>query len=420
MNGSGLWHADQAWLGRSAQDVLIEVVDGRIRAVTEDVPAPAQAVQLRGWTIPGLANVHSHAFQRFLQGTTESGGGDFWEWRHQMYRAAENLEPARYFDAAREVFREMLEAGITAVGEFHYLHAFGNKLGEELIRAAAREGIRITLLDACYLRGGMDGRPLEGVQQSFSDGDADRWAQRMDSLDAGLEPRTLAGRDGVRIGAAIHSVRAVDPHSMRTVAEWARKRRAPLHIHLAEQPAEVEECLAVEGCTPTQLLDREGILGPDLTAVHAIHVDARDSFLLGANKVSVCACPTTERDLGDRVGPLRSLADDGSVLCVGSDSNAVIDILEEARGMELDQRRATGRRVLHQPEELFRAATIDGMRALGWEGGELKPGMLADFITIHQERFERRRGVALGYVIFGCSARDVTNVVVGGTTVVSK
>jgi formiminoglutamate deiminase len=424
LNGSGLWHAEQAWLGHPAQHVLIEVEDGRIKAVSEDVPAPAGATLLKGWTIPGLADVHSHGFQRSMRGTAESAGGDFWEWRNRMYQMAEMVEPGRFINDAREVFREMLKAGITAVGEFHYLHAFGNELGEELIEAAGREGIRITLLDACYLRGGMDGRPLAGAQKSFSDGDADHWAQRMDSLEAAwLEPRTLAGRDGtegVRIGAAIHSVRAVDPASMRTVAAWARKRNAPLHIHLAEQPAEVEECLAVERCTPTQLLEREGILGPDLTAVHAIHLDARDISSLAANSVSICACTTTERDLGDRVGPLRELADAGSALCVGSDSNAVIDILEEARGLELDQRRTTGRRVVHQPEELLRAATVDGMRALGWDAGELKPGKLADFITIHQESFELWRGFGLDYLMFACSGRDVINVVVGGITVVPK
>jgi formiminoglutamate deiminase len=409
MNGSGLWHADQAWLGHRAEDVLIEVENGWIKAVTEGVKAPAGAVQLRGWTIPGLANAHSHAFQRSVRGRIEAGGGDFWEWRREMYRSIP-AGPDDYVKDAQQVFREMLEAGITAVGEFHYLHGHGNLMGEMLIAAARQQGIRITLLDACYLRGGLDGRPLEGIQQSFSDGDAERWAQRVDALhDA----------DGVRIGAAIHSVRAVDPRSMRTVAEWARKRNAPLHIHLAEQPAEVEECLEVEGCTPTQLLEREGILGPDLTAVHAIHVDEKDISLLARNRVSICGCPTTERDLGDRVGPLRSLAAAGSPLCVGSDSNAVIDILEEARGLELDQRRATGRRVLHQPEELFRAATTDGMRALGWEAGELKPGMLADFITIDEQRLASRRHLDLGYLVFGCSARDVVNVVVGGRTVVS-
>jgi formiminoglutamate deiminase len=411
MNGSGLWHAEQAWLGHAAKDVLIEVEDGRIKTITENVPAPDGAVRLSGWTIPGLANVHSHAFQHSLRGATESGGGDFWEWRQQMYRVAAQSDWTDYFKSSRFVFREMLEAGITAVGEFHYLHALGNGLGEALIEAAQQEGIRITLIDACYLRGGMDGRPLDDVQKTFSDGDAEHWAQRMDDLDEGA---------GVRIGAAIHSVRAVDPASMRAVAEWARKRNAPLHIHLAEQPAEVEECLAVEGCTPTQLLEREGILGPDLTAVHAIHVNDEDVSLLGGIKVSICACTTTERDLGDRVGPIRALADAGSPLCMGSDSNAVIDPFEEARGVELDQRRATGRRVLHQPEELFRAATVDGMRALGWDAGALRPGMLADFVTIALEPPLLSRQLDLGYLVFCCSARDVTNVVVGGKTVVSN
>ena len=409
MNGSGKWHAEQAWLGRRAEQVLIEVEDGRIKAISEDVFAPADAVQLKGWTIPGLANVHSHAFQRLLRGEIESGGGDFWEWRKRMYSFSDWL-PADYFKHARLVFREMLEAGITAVGEFHYLHGHGNELGEALLDAAREEGIRITLIDACYLRGGLDGRPLEPEQLTFSDGDADAWARRVSDLSDG---------EGARIAAAIHSVRAVDSESMRIVATFARDRGIPLHIHLAEQQAEVDECLEVEGCTPAQLLEREGILGPDLCAVHAIHLDDRDVALLGQSQVAVCACPTTERDLGDRVGRLRDVARAGSPLCVGSDSNAVIDILEEARGVELDERRATGRRVLHQPEDLFRAATVNGMRALGWEAGELTPGMLADFITVAQPAGMWRE-LSPSYLVYGFSGRDVTNVVVGGESVVTK
>jgi formiminoglutamate deiminase len=411
VDGSGVWHAEHAWIGHSANDVLIEVENGTIKAVTEGVSdAPHGASLLAGVTIPGMANVHSHAFQHVLRGVVESAKGDFWTWRGEMYRAAEGWTPATYLAHARRVFREMLRAGITAVGEFHYLHRYANELGEALIEAAIDEGIRITLIDACYLQGGLDGRPLEGVQQTFSDGDADRWAARMDGLQE---------RHGVRIGAAIHSVRAVDPPSMRTVAEWARGRGAPLHIHLAEQPAEVEECLAVMGCTPTQLLAREGILGTDLTAVHAIHVDDADIALLGEHRVSVCACPTTERDLGDRVGPARRLADAGCALCTGSDSNAVIDPFEEARALELDQRRATGKRGLFGPEELLHAATAGGMRALGWPAGELKPGMLADFVTIRRPN-EREGPIDIGYLVFCYSARDVTNVVVGGKTVISK
>ncbi|HEX7263048.1 MAG TPA: formimidoylglutamate deiminase [Candidatus Dormibacteraeota bacterium] len=408
MNGSGVWHAQEAWLGRRADNVLIEVEDGRITSVTEGVDAPTGAVRLKGWTIPGLANVHSHAFQHRLRGTAESGGGDFWEWREEMYRAAAGWEPDEYHDYARSVFKEMLVAGITAVGEFHYLHRYGNRLGEALIAAARDAGIRITLIDACYLRGGLDGRPLGSVQQTFSDGDVDGWVSRVDQLEEGV---------GVRIGAAIHSVRAVDPRSMRVVAAWARKRKAPLHIHLAEQPGEVEDCLAVERCTPAQLLEREGILGPDLTAIHAIHVDESDISLLGRHRVAVCACPTSERGLGDRVGPTRSLVDAGSPLCVGSDSNAVIDMLEEARAAELDQRRATGRRVLHQPEELLSAATSGGMRALGWDGGDIKAGMLADFVTI--DGVDGRQ-LDAAQVVFSRSACDVINVVVGGKTVMTQ
>ena len=409
MNGSGFWHAEQAWLGHPAENVLIEVEAGRIKSVIEGAPPPPGATTLEGWTIPGLANVHSHAFQHMLRGTVEAGAGDFWAWRREMYSRT-GWNRADYLDYSRLVFQEMVEAGITAVGEFHYLHQHGNDLGEALIQAAGEVGIRITLIDACYLRGGLDGRPLDEAQRSFSDGDVDHWVKRVDDLKDG---------PGVRIGAAIHSVRAVDPNSMRTVAAWARQRGAPLHIHLAEQAAEVEECLEIEGCTPTQLIEGEGILGPDLTAVHAIHVDARDISLLGANRVSVCACTTTERDLGDRVGPLRALADARCSLTVGSDSNAVIDILEESRGLELDQRRATGRRVLHQPEELMRAATVNGMRALGWAAGELKPGMLADFITLDQPRHIARRKLDLSYLIYGCSAGDVANVVIGGRTVLT-
>jgi formiminoglutamate deiminase len=410
LNGSGLWHADQAWLGHAASNVLIEVEGGRIRSVTENAPEPAGATTLTGWTIPGLANVHSHAFQHMLRGTVESGAGDFWAWRRQMYQATD-WNWADYYKYSRFVFEEMAAAGITAVGEFHYLHRHGNELGEALIQAACEVGIRITLIDACYLRGGLDWRPLDEAQQSFSDGDVERWAKRVDQLKEG---------EGVRIAGAIHSVRAVDPKSMRAVAEWARRRNAPLHIHLAEQPAEVEDCRAVEGCTPAELLDREGILGPDLTVVHAIHVDEHDISLLGANQVTVCACPTTERDLGDRVGPLRELADAGCALAVGSDSNAVIDILEEARALELDQRRATGRRVLHQPEELLQAATKNGMRALGWDAGELKAGMLADFVTLDQSHHTLWRQLDSAHLVYGHSASDVINVVVGGKTLVSR
>ena len=300
MNGSGKWHVEQAWLGHRAENVLFEVQDGRITSIEPDTFAPPDAIVLKGWTVPGLTNVHSHAFQRLLRGEIESGGGDFWEWRERMYRFTQ-WDPADYFKHARLVFREMLEAGITTVGEFHYLHGHGNELGEALIDAASEEGIRLTLIDACYLRGGLDGRPLDPEQLTFSDGDADAWARRVDDL---------VEADGVRLAAAIHSVRAVDPESMRIVATYARERKIPLHIHLAEQQAEVDECVQVEGCTPAELLDREGILGPDLTAVHAINLTEHDVALLGQNGVSICACTSIPTVTGTSV--LRTSGDDPS------------------------------------------------------------------------------------------------------------
>ena len=270
MNGSGRWHAEQAWLGHRGENVLIEVEAGRIKTISEGAPAPPDAVALQGWTIPGLANVHSHAFQRLLRGEIESGGGDFWEWRDQMYRFTE-WRPADYFNHGRLVFREMLEAGITAVGEFHYLHGHSNELGEALIDAAREEGIRITLIDACYLRGAMDGRPLEAEQLTFSDGDADRWARRVDLLEEA---------DGVRIAAAIHSVRAVDPESMRIVAAYARDRHVPLHIHLAEQPADGDVLLGVEVLVAQHdhlVLDQGGLQRPERGRVEALlEVEAMD------------------------------------------------------------------------------------------------------------------------------------------------
>lgn len=413
MNGSGVWHAEHAWVGHLARGVLIEVEDGRIRAMSKDVAAPAGATLLKGLTVPGLANAHSHAFQRALRGRTQDGAGDFWEWRRLMYELAAKLDPDSMHALARDAYAEMVQAGITAVGEFHYVHHRPgggryddpNAMGEAVIAAAKDVGIRITLLDACYLRGGIDGRSLEGAQLRFGDGDAAAWADRV---------ALLRESDGVRIGVAIHSVRAVDPLSMRAVAAFARVQNRPLHLHLAEQLAEVDECENLLECTPVQLCNREEVLGPGTTAVHAIHVNPTDVRILCANRTRVCLCPTTERDLGDRVGPARELASSGCQLCLGSDSNAVIDLVEEARAAELDQRRATGRRGLHTARELIEAATVNGMNALGWEAGELVPGKLADFVTFGLESPD------LNHLVFTASSSDVSNVVVGGRTIVSR
>ncbi|MGH7776654.1 MAG: formimidoylglutamate deiminase [Candidatus Dormibacterales bacterium] len=417
------FHAELAWTGEGPlhHRLLIEVAGGVIERVTPGASAPAGAVRLPGLTIPGLANAHSHAFQRALRGRAQEGAGDFWAWRRLMYETAAAIDPETLFEVARAVYAEMAVAGVTAVGEFHYLHhppgggryADPNETGLALLEAARQAGVALTLLDACYLRGGPDGRPPEGVQGRFSDGSAEAWAERVDRL---------SGLGGARLGAAVHSVRAVDEGSVRVVAEWARGRGVPLHFHLSEQPRENQDCLAATGLTPAALLERAGALGPGSTAVHATHVTADDVGLLGRAGAGVCLCPTTERDLGDGVGPAHRLAGAGCWLSVGSDSNAVVDLFEEMRAVELDQRLVTNHRGQHRPGDLLAAGTRGGMAALGRPSGGIAAGMPADLVTLRLDspRLAGAPAASLpAQAVYAASAADVSHVVAGGVEIAS-
>ncbi|MEU7015641.1 formimidoylglutamate deiminase [Streptomyces sp. NPDC046385] len=395
--------------------------DGRITEVRTGVDTPPPgAVALRGLTIPGLANAHSHAFHRALRGTVQVGSGTFWTWREVMYTVAQRLTPDSYFTLARAVYAEMALAGITNVGEFHYLHhapggtpyADPNAMGEALIAAAGEAGIRITLLDTAYLSSGFGAAP-EPHQLRFTDGTADAWAERVSALKE---------RDGVRIGAAIHSVRAVPADQLSTVADWARERRAPLHVHLSEQTAENDACQAAHGMTPTQLLAEHGVLGARTTGVHNTHMTDADIALIGGSSTGTCMCPTTERDLADGIGPAVALQRAGSPLSLGSDSHAVIDLLEEARAMELDERLRTRTRGHWTAAALLRAATADGHAALGCpDAGTLEQGALADFTTLTLDSVRTAGPVSrLGAetAVFAATAADVHHVVVGGRAIV--
>lgn len=400
--------------------------DGRITAIRKGVQAPPPgATVLRGLTIPGLANAHSHAFHRALRGTVQVGSGTFWTWRDVMYQVASRLTPETYFSLARAVYAEMALAGITAVGEFHYVHhapggvayADPNAMGEALIAAAAEAGIRITLLDTAYVSSAIlnkhSGQPPNRHQLRFSDGTAEAWADR-----AGL----LKDSNHVRIGAAIHSVRAVPAGQLSTVAEWAAARQAPLHVHLSEQTAENDACRAAHGCTPTRLLADHGVLGPRTTGVHNTHLTDEDIALLGSTTTGTCMCPTTERDLADGIGPAAALQGAGSPLSLGSDSHAVIDLLEEARAMELNERLRTRTRGHWPASTLLRAATSDGHAALGWpEAGRIEPGALADFTTVALDSV-RTAGplpsLAAETAIFAATAADVRDTIVAGRHVV--
>lgn len=416
---------ERAWRGPDAEPsdavsgdivegLVVEVDGGRIAATSVAPEPPSGAIGLVGLTIPGFANCHSHAFHRALRGRAQRQRGTFWTWRETMYDIAARLDPDSYLRLATAVFREMALAGITAVGEFHYLHhdrggaayADANAMGRAVVQAAREAGLRIALLDTCYLSAGF-GEEADGVQRRFSDGSAERWASRVAALDADAAPDVV-------VGAAIHSVRAVPRDELGVVA--AARPFAPLHVHLSEQPAENEACLARHGVTPTRLLAMEGVLAERTTAVHATHLTPDDIALLGAAGCTVDFCPTTERDLADGVGPSVALRDAGATLTLGTDSHAVIDLNEEMRAVELNERLASGRRGSWSAGELLRAATTDGHRSLGFaDAGRIAPGFWADLVTIDLAT-PRTAGTGGGLetAVFAASSADIVHVVASG------
>jgi formiminoglutamate deiminase len=403
--------APYAWTGgRLARDVRIDVSDGTIDAVTPDA-APA-GERLDGLVLPGFANVHSHAFHRALRGRTQRSRGSFWTWRDLMYEVAGRLDPDGYYRLARAVYAEMALSGITAVGEFHYLHhdpegkpyADPNAMGHALIAAAADAGIRITLLDTLYLTSGVDGKPLDGVQRRFGDGDLDGWSART-SL---LRPEKHS-----KIGAAMHSVRAVPAEVMPAFVD--RTDGKPVHVHLSEQRAENDHCRAVHGCTPAELLAARGVWRPATVAVHATHLTDRDVEILGDQHV--CFCPTTERDLADGIGPARRLADAGARLSLGSDSHAVIDMFEELRALEMNERLASEERGRFTVGDLLGAAT--GHAAIGWsDAGDIAVGKRADLVCVRLDGV-RTAGSDPAQAVLAATASDVTHVIAGGRTIVA-
>ncbi|HLY34644.1 MAG TPA: formimidoylglutamate deiminase [Jatrophihabitantaceae bacterium] len=413
------YFAAHAWLPAGLADrVCIEVDGARITTVRADAEREPADVALPGLVLPGFANTHSHAFHRALRGRTHGDGGTFWTWREQMYAVAAQLDPDSYHRLARAVFAEMALAGVTCVGEFHYLHhapggvryADPNAMGAALMQAAADAGIRVTLLDACYLSGGLaaDGpQPLAGVQLRFDDVTADGWSERF----ASLRPAANA-----RIGAAIHSVRAVPREQLPTVV--AAAHNMPLHVHLSEQIAENEQCVAAYGLTPMRLLHEAGALGASSTAVHATHVTGDDIAELGASGTSISMCPTTERDLADGIGPARQLRDAGCPIVLGSDQHAVIDLIEEARALEMDERLATRTRGRFTPDELVEALTVAGHHSLGWpDAGRIEAGARADLVALRLDTV-RTAGALPAQALLAASAADVDTVIVDGRVIV--
>jgi len=356
--------------------VRVLVADGVITAISADEDPDPTDVEL-DTVVPGFGNAHSHAFHRRLRGRTHADGGDFWQWRERMYAEAADLDPDRYHELAETVFTEMRDAGYTAVGEFHYVHhseggeAYADHAMELALAAAAESvGIRLVLLDACYLRGGI-GQPLSARQRRFGDGDVQRWLERWHALRDAL--RSVGG-GLVTVGAAIHSVRAVSRDDLTAISAGLPPE-VPLHAHISEQRAENDACFAAYGLTPVGLLAEHGLISPRFSAVHATHLTEGDIRQLGTAGATVVMCPTTEADLGDGIGPAPELLEAGARLAIGSDQHVVLDPLEELTRLEYDQRLRSERRGVFTPEVLWRAGTVEGYRALGLVDDQRSPGL---------------------------------------------
>ena len=325
--------------------------------------------------LPGFVNAHSHAFQRALRGRTE--GEDFWGWRDSMLELARDLTPERVRSGYVEVYREMLAAGYTAVGEFHYL---GLAEARAAIEAGAEAGIELVLLLAAYARGGLD-------------------RFRQDSPAAYLEQLESLRGAGVRVGLAPHSVRACPPDWLEELGRYADGERLPLHVHADEQQREIDECLAEHGCRPVELLAETGCLGPNTTVVHATHANERELDLIAEAGARVCVCPTTEANLGDGFCPTEEICRRGIGICIGSDSNVRIDPLEELRELEGVARRRTGKRNILSPSTLLCCGADEGAAALGLEDW---PEVEADLA--HPSLAGVDPGDVHAALVFGCAA----------------
>ena len=402
--------------------------DGRISEADGEVPT--RIVEMPGKALlPGFVNAHSHSFQRLIRGKSESrvlSGRDFWSWRGTMYHAANQLNPQQVYDVARMAFLEMVLSGTTTVGEFHYLHNAPdgkpyddpNLLGKQVIAAAQSVGIRIVLLRTAYLRSGYELPPDSGQRRFFET--TSTFLQSMEMLLTG----EFKSSQSVHFGVAPHSIRAVPLRELHAIADWARARKLPLHMHVAEQVAENAACVHEYGYTPVGLLAKEDILGADFTAVHGVHVTSEEIVMLADAGTTVCSCPTTERNLGDGFVRAGDIFASGIRVALGSDSQAQIDPLEDARELEYHLRLQQQKRaILDQIDgkslgaRLFDCATVAGARALAVPGGDLKPGSFADFFTIDLKDVSIAGNLPedfLSILVFSLNRSAIRDVVVNG------
>ncbi|HLW75753.1 MAG TPA: formimidoylglutamate deiminase, partial [Bryobacteraceae bacterium] len=422
------WLPDFVYTGGRFESGVAQVIDesGLVRYSREAEDLERATRLPNRAMLPGLVNVHSHTFQRMIRGRTEfrtsSHRDTFWTWRESMYRAANSVTPEMVYRAARMAFLEMALSGITAVGEFHYLHhgprgvpyENRNLLALLILRAAEEVGIRIALLRTAYVRAGWKKDPDPG-QIRFITPNVDDFLRDCDDLAAAI----ARGHNLASMGVAPHSIRAVPMEYLREVAKYARVHHLPLHMHLAEQPAEVEASIGEYGKRPVELLHDEGLLDLHFTAIHAIHITPAEARALGEGRANVCACPTSERNLGDGAVPADQLMNAGAKLCFGSDSNIQIDVLEDARELEYHLRMNQLERVILAEDDslarrLFTSATESGAASLNSRG--------PDFFTVDlndPSLAGATQESLLDHIVFSLERTAIRDVFVDGRQIVS-
>ncbi len=408
--------------------------DGRIAEVGTLSEMGAADETLDGRVLlSGTINAHSHAFQRLLRGRTQTagpGGDTFWTWRDAMYRVAGVLDPDGVFVASRQAFIEMALAGVTSVGEFHYVHHQPDgtpyddpeALAEAVMRAAQDAGIRLCLLRTVYLRGDFDA-PASSRQHRFCDPSIDVAADRIDRLVGRI---TARGDPRIGWGVAAHSVRALPADAIAALK--TRYAHVPFHIHVSAQRREVEGCIAAYGVPPVELLSGLGVLDGLTTLVNATHIDSSEAILVADSGAAVCVCPSTEADLGNGLLPADELFQLGVPLCVGTDGQTISSVLAEARRLEMHERLRIERRNVLTAEEgesaagtALEVATAAGARCIGVDAGLIEPGRWADFMSIDLNDpgmcgwHDQSLAASL---VFSADTRAVGDVMVGGTWIV--
>ncbi len=509
-----LWLPDLIYSGGGFRPQALACDEaGQITPATDEVEAADSNRLNNRAVLPGLVNAHSHAFQRVIRGRTEyrtaNNTDSFWTWREMMYSAAARLSPEDVYDASRMAFLEMALTGITTVGEFHYLHHGPdgsryddpNLLAKEVVRAASDVGLRIALLRVAYARSGHETEP-NPRQRRFIEAEPEEFLKNLEQLGNELRQGGSTGRsptvregssaseslsslasggalpDGrasataaAWVGIAPHSVRAVPLSYLKEIIPFANKRRLPVHMHLAEQPAEVSACIAEYGRSPVALLATEGLLSERFTGVHAIHVSPKAVGMLADARAMVCACPTTERNLGDGIVPADNFFKHDVRISLGTDSHTQIDLLEDARELEYHLRLQKMERVVLDPgrsptpgppagqpgwggtvregsfdsgsdgnltkldgalpdgrasalaARLFECATVNGAQSIGGFSGSLEQGSPADFFTVDLDD-PSIAGASLddllSAIVFSLSKTAVKDVVVGGKQIVEN